>query len=170
MIYTLFHSVLKVLNKLHVFLQKPLRRIEVEEIGVDEDDIKSAIQKIEASQGASKKLITAQDSETFQKFVGNKTGTILTRESEEPESDRELHIPNIQDLGGSENAEEDATEQLSQMPKSSAKSAMADMYSPPVSPRTSPRIPGTPVNSYQFQTDWKVLKDDNEAIYQYLKV
>ena len=39
-----------------------------------------------------------------------------------------------------------------------------------VSPNVSPRIPPVPTSSYQFQADWKVLKDTTHKFYQYFKV
>ena len=56
--------------------------------------------------------------------------------------------------------------------KSTSKDSINTKSTCPVigSPSTSPRVPPVPTSSYQFQADWKVLKNTREQFYQYFKV
>ena len=57
------------------FFQKPLMHIEIEEIGLDdEQERKSAISRIEEGQGQSKKELIDKDSKMFERFTAISPG------------------------------------------------------------------------------------------------
>ncbi|XP_076447781.1 RNA polymerase II-associated protein 3-like [Babylonia areolata] len=175
--------------------KKPLRRIEIEEIGLKEDtERKEAIARVEAKQSSAKKAMEAKDREMFEKFtvkasgdngeafakdmkpVGEKASADTVRD--EPQSrlenagEGEQCLTNLKaDAASKVNAQSAVSK--SEKRDSSGKLLNGSSASKPSSPRegvsfiasTLERDP--PQTSYQFQTDFRVLKNDLEAFYTY---
>ena len=84
------------------------------------------------------------------------TGVNLNGNTEENENSLKLNISEItgdeQDVKPARNKKKPATSAST------------------TSPQTSPRVPPVPSSSFQFQADFKVLKNTSEQFYQYLKV
>lgn len=127
-------------------------RLDIEDI--DHDDIKlklnAAVAKTTDMQSAEKKRIVAQDAESFNKYV-----SLEKNPGKNPGNTR-----TTQDASRTYQSPADITANRS--------SALTESKSDSVqSPRTSPRVPE---NSYQFQTDWKTVKNDLDRSYEFLKV
>lgn len=125
--------------------KKPLIRIQIEEIGGDDDSQRqSAIEDVQKSQSEAKKLVTSQDNKMFEKFTSsNKT---VDRNSTKPSQSEKTSESNIKlDL-------QEITSSITEESKS-------------VSPRSMP----VPSSSFQFQTDYKMLKTDLKSFYVYVK-
>lgn len=149
--------------------------------------LNEAVAKTTASQSAEKKRIVAQDSEMFNQFVtragGDSTAsdaalksTLTTKPSRKIEvvASSETPIQSPADIGKSsmtnvsQNGNKPVTSpaDIGKLNLTSITKSAAD-NSPQQSPNTSPRAP---INSYQFQRDWKSVKHDVEEIYKYLQV
>ena len=150
-------------------LQKPLRRVQIEEIGNDRDEAqRRAVQEIKSSQSQATKDITARDEELFQRLAGKDKPADSTQAVSPPQGQGQEDLK----INLSEVTEEDTKVKITKEP--SSESQKHSVKSPPSStsstPTTSPRMPPVPTTSFQFQTDWQSLKNHPEKFYQYFKV
>lgn len=146
-------------------------RLEIEEI--DHDNVKSklnaAVAKTTELQSEEKKRIVAQDNKLFSKYLPSET-----RSSNHSES---KHIEELNESSQAYTSPSDIGK-LNLAASNDVRTEKVEILRPTSSPRstnespkTSPRIsPRTPANSYQFQRDWKTVKDDIDKSYEYLKV
>ena len=133
-------------------------RIDVAEI--DDDHIKTRLQeavaKTTAKQSEEKKRVVAKDNEMFSKF------TDVAKSNEEPKAETSgssiLSPADIGKLNLTDNQEKETILETKLSPR---------LCPPADDPVTSPRLP---TNSYQFQKDWKTVKNDADRIYRYLQV
>ncbi|KAK3584877.1 hypothetical protein CHS0354_023462 [Potamilus streckersoni] len=180
---------------------KPLRRIQIEEIGMDEDEErKASICRVKEGQSAVKKKISECDEKMFEHFYIDSPGDIASAMGHvQPERNSNQNFITIK------NTSEELTSVISSQKESSsldnsrmqdadisdAKSGISverldlgshpkvpsvekdqskvSMSSPVISPTTSPRELPIPQTSYQFQADFKVLKNNAEAFYRYFR-
>jgi len=169
-------------------LQKPLRRIEIEEVGFEEDlEKQTAITRAKASQGQMKKNITQKDEQMFEHFIDNPR----KHESFVEEHTRQRHAQII--TKGTDNSvpkivevekpvDKDTVKEEFKLDLSEENKIKTSKQSKSVSPRTtgsvsprtsesvSPRSMAVPQTSFQFQADYKILKNNLEHFYQYIKV
>lgn len=131
---------------IYFYLQKSLIRIQIEEIGGDNDNQRqSAIEEVKKSQSEAKKLVTSQDNKIFEQFTTSDK-TVDRNSSEQLESEKTSESSIKLDL-------KEITSSITEESKS-------------VSPRSMP----VPSSSFQFQTDYKMLKTDLKSFYVYIKV
>lgn len=134
-----------------------MRRLEIEEVGVEETDIRQAARsRVEESHSKQRKETESKDNQMFAKFtnpgmINPPAPTPQTDQEPKPvinktESETKLDLSNVQNEA-----------QASVSPRSEVKSL-------------SPRSFSVPASSFQFQADYKVLKTDMSAFYDYLKV
>ena len=140
-------------------VQKPLRRIEVEEIGEDEEEVKRRrlVTSAQAAQSETKQRVTSEDYAAFDRLMG--AGDSASASGETDVASRNGHHTPKQD---SPRATTDSSS-----PKSS-KTLVTDQ-SPEVQ-TAAPTVPGVPSTSYQFQADYARLKPHPDLFYQYFKV
>uniref|UniRef100_K1QQK9 RNA polymerase II-associated protein 3 n=1 Tax=Magallana gigas TaxID=29159 RepID=K1QQK9_MAGGI len=135
---------------------KPLRRLEIEEVGVEETDIRQAARsRVEESHSKQRKETESKDNQMFAKFtnpgmINPPAPTPQTDQEPKPvinktESETKLDLSSVQKEA-----------QASVSPRSEVKSL-------------SPRSFSVPASSFQFQADYKVLKTDMSVFYDYLK-
>ncbi|KAK7101607.1 RNA polymerase II-associated protein 3-like [Littorina saxatilis] len=177
--------------------KKPLRRIEIEEIGIKENtERKAAIAKVEAQQSSVKKEIEAKDRQIFEKFTGKASGdTNKSRDSKlngdaesqvfaSTENGSQTYSHNShtceKDVAGSKDSKLDNSivppvKTVAQAnKKKDSKGSQKETSTPkPISPRggvvAHPLEREPPQTSFQFQGDFKVLKNDLQAFYAYFK-
>lgn len=172
--------------------QKPLRRLDIEEVGLEEADIKSAVARTEATQSKMKRDIMEREGGDFQRFTANSPADIAalcarnttvteclpngdtqhgdltdsvhkcdTNRTLDQGSDSERFKPCQAEasLGSVKlvNTDKNENHACSQSGKGVSTSS--------VSPRETP----VPVNSVQFQADYRRLKSDKQAFYMYFK-
>ncbi|XP_062589376.1 RNA polymerase II-associated protein 3-like [Saccostrea cucullata] len=140
--------------------KKPLRRLEIEEVGIEETDIRQAARsRVEESHSSQRKETESKDNQMFTKFtspgminagstqhtVQESTPVINSDNSSKSQTDQKLDLSSVQN---------EAKTSIS--PRSEGKSV-------------SPRSFSVPASSFQFQADYKVLKNDTTAFYNYLK-
>lgn len=141
--------------------KKPLRRLEIEEVGVEETDIRQAARsRVEESHSKQRKETESKDNQMFAKFtnpgminfpaptpqtIQESKPVINNSSSAKPMSDTKLDLSSVQ-----------SEAQASDSPRSEVKSL-------------SPRSFSVPASSFQFQADYKVLKTDISAFSDYLK-
>lgn len=173
-------------------LQKPLRRIEIEEIGLKGNtERKAAIASVEAKQSSTKKEMEAKDQQMFEKFTVKASGDMgeaklisesrvtfnttsdSCAQSEVPQVSPEEETPVILSAVSNSNtvASDSQRQETSRLQNGSSRSK-------PISPRegggltsvssTLEREP--PQTSFQFQADFKILKNDLQSFYTYFKV
>ncbi|KAL5013578.1 hypothetical protein ScPMuIL_007848 [Solemya velum] len=133
---------------------KPLRRLEIEETGFDDDEQrKAAIAKVVESQSEIKKIITEKDDKLFEKFssLQKQGSSATTTKRTEPDqlTENNLTMNTCSDMTG-------------QMVKNVTTTHEANK---PVSTEMCP----LPETSYQFQADYKRFKNNLEAFYKYFK-
>ncbi|KAL4227099.1 RNA polymerase II-associated protein 3 [Mactra antiquata] len=164
--------------------KKPLKRIEIEEIGIDEIDIKSAVAKTEATQSQVKKDIVQKDSDTFSKFTANSPADIAMS------AVKNISINNDEQIKSDPNVPTGSIQcdNNEQMTPTKSKFESVVQSKTDTSPRRdetketsqtskvtqsekqlSPRSSSVPVNSVQFQAEFRKLKTDLEGFYQYFK-
>ena len=153
--------------------------MQIEEIGLEkEEEVKRLhrknVETVLAKQSEVKKQVTARDEATFDAFVKqkkdtpcNSVGSGSVRSSVTP---KETALENIDDIrqNGSESPRELGQE--AGVLNLKAKSSSEHCTDKEPSPRTSPRLPPVPTSSFQFQTDWKALRNSSEMCFQYFKV
>ncbi|KAL8612487.1 hypothetical protein ACOMHN_053741 [Nucella lapillus] len=174
--------------------KKPLRRIQIEEIGLKEDtQRKEAIAKVEAKQSSAKKAMEAKDRQTFEKFTAKDSGdsevsgstertTISDRcgsAHDKPQGVSEFVCEKEQSVM-KESASQNADAPTKKCSTSSAQTKDSSKLrgkssSKPSSPReagdfiASALEKDPPQTSYQFQADFRVLRNDLQAFYTYFK-
>lgn len=134
--------------------KKPLVRIHIEEIGGDDESHRqAAIEEVQKSQSEAKKQITSQDNKMFQKFTVNG----LKDSTDDEKSDKKQ-------TKSSENVENSIVESSIKLDLNGLTDNNSE-ESKSVSPRSLP----VPQSSFQFQSDYKVLKTDLRSFYLYVK-
>lgn len=195
------------ISKFSSLTQKPLKRIEIEEVGIEDVlERKAAKAKTLSAQSEAKKDIVERDSADFQRFTANspadiakfaagisssekKNGNSVLLEEESsniPNGDLQVKSNNPSD---SDVCDSDGRLALNvSNPKQTDKNKVTDTNKHFHSDRTSesnskkggssPRSVSCtqkqglsiPTTSVQFQTDFRQLRHDIEAFYQYFKV
>ena len=149
-------------------LQNPLRRVSIEEIGEDPDESRrKAVQERTSTQSDAKQKITQHDQKLFEQFTKSENTQDKTDEK-----------PKIETLEESVNDSEELKLNLaavhidddSQPVKDKRPVVKSPVSSQQSTPTTSPRVPPTPTTSFQFQADWKSLRNHDQPFYQYFKV
>jgi len=153
--------------------KKPLRRMVIEEIGDDrEEEQRAARSQAQASHSAAAKQVQAKDGQLFDRLhqaVIEEEATASTS----PADDLRLKIEDITSDKVNGDDKDTCQSNSSQLPTSktqvapNAKPVISSSQAP--SPISSPRCPKLPTTSYQFQADWKVLRNKPEMFYQYFK-
>lgn len=140
-----------------MILQKPLVRIQIEEIGGEDDTHRrAAIEEVEKSQSEAKKQITSQDNKMFEKFTSS-TGSLKSTENHRNSDKTSTNIKeSVKTLSEDSSIKLDLKDVTKSIPEESKS----------VSPRSMP----VPQSSFQFQTDYKELKSDLRSFYVYIKV
>lgn len=140
--------------------KKPLRRLEIEEVGVEETDIRQAARsRVEESHSQQRKETESKDNQMFAKFTnpGMINPPAPTPQTQEPK-------PVITNSSSTKTASE------TKLDLSSVQSETQTSVSPRSELKSlSPRSFSVPASSFQFQADYKVLKTDMSAFYDYLK-
>lgn len=160
----------------------------MEEIGVgDEEARAAAVASTVSSQSQAKQKITARDEQQFEQFTssaissGDTTENMkIDRDSEEKQTGKSGRKIVIEEVANGNNVTDaTSTKRPSQAPSEGERtSKMSDKVSSKAarsdkgmnSPEASPRVPPVPSTSFQFQTDWKTLRQHPEKFYQYFKV
>ena len=142
-----------------------MRRIVIEEIGIEDNKSQTEIAVMECSQSNAKQKITARDNDDFMQYINNKQTTVTEKEQEASKSADDSQAENNKaefklDLSSVESTPTIASKTL----KSS------EIGSDGISPMTSPWVPCVPQTSFKFQTDWKQLKKHDDKFYEYIKV
>ena len=132
------------------------------------------MEKAQEAQSITKKKITEQDNKLFNEQFASVTTV--------PPSDKK-EKPKVEEISSCENGTSLESELKLNLEPSESSSSKADSGTSSIkkvsprqpssissSPSTSPRLPPVPKTSYQFQTDWKVLRKHPQQFYQYLKV
>ena len=137
-------------------------RVEIEDI--DHDDVKlklnAAVAKTTKLQSKEKKRIVAQDEKLFSKYTEKDSdGELVAGQVYQSPADIAA-VSKPAAVSKQATASKDSTS----VTVSKSSSVKSDFTK---SPKTSPRAPA---NSYQFQKDWKSIKNDQERTYEYLKV
>lgn len=139
-----------------------MRRLEIEEVGVEETDIRQAARsRVEESHSKQRKETESKDNQMFAKFTNP---GMINPPAPTPQTDQEPK-PVIYNSSSTKTASETKLDLSSVQNEAQAS----------VSPRSevkslSPRSFSVPVSSFQFQADYKVLKTDMSVFYDYLKV
>nr|XP_022296918.1 RNA polymerase II-associated protein 3-like isoform X1 [Crassostrea virginica] len=142
--------------------KKPLKRLEIEEVGVEETDLRQAARsRVEESHSRQRKDTESKDNQMFAKFTS--PGMINAGSSQNIVKEPKPVIMN----GSAVKSQTDTRLDLSSVHSETSPQAS-------VSPRSeakslSPRSFSVPGSSFQFQADYKVLKNDTAAFYDYLK-
>ncbi|XP_060064899.1 RNA polymerase II-associated protein 3-like [Ylistrum balloti] len=162
----------------HERSQKRLRRIHIEEVGMEEDlERRSAIHKVKEGQSEAKKIITARDEVMFDKFTSSNPTPVEEHssliQSVSPSPDNKSSTVMIEELTNNTNdlsldlSEKVKMEKTAE--KTSQKVNSADSPRDRGSESVSPRGLQTPQSSFQFQSGYKMLKNDLEQFYMYIK-
>ena len=184
-------------------MQKPLRRIEIEEIGLKENtERKAAIAKVEAKQSSSKKEMEAKDQQMFEKFTVKASGDMgqekangesrvsfnatgdSCAQSELPQVNRSDETPTAAEESRSEDSavpsapSDTRTVAPDNRRKDRSRLQNGSSRSKPASPLEGGGLASVrsalerepPQTSFQFQADFKSLKNDLQAFYTYFKV
>lgn len=182
-------------------LQKPLKRIEIEEVGLDDDTERQvAMSKTLSAQSETKKNIVQQDSTDFQRFTANSPADIASlaaNSGAKSDSGASSLISEVNEIESVVNGQESTKPvpktsdskvcDKNSKTKATESSCTANKpFKKPVSENsnnsskggTSPRSVNSvqakefsvPTTSVQFQADYRRLKSDIEAFYQYFKV
>lgn len=153
-------------------------------------DIKSAVARTEATQSQTKRDIVDKESDGFQRFtavspadisslsVRNMNGDTLNGETNANASS-DSDIPDICDTNKA--ISKDTSPEGSRVSTTSSthvksdkhanqKAARTDMDASQAGKQVAPQADPVPVNSIQFQADYRRLKADSRAFYQYFKV
>ncbi|XP_013380007.1 RNA polymerase II-associated protein 3 [Lingula anatina] len=145
--------------------KKPLKRIEIEEIGADEEarKIEASIASIQATQSEGKRKVLEGDAKLFEKF------TSATRLEEEKSSvlshNGSLKSNDLKDTEHRHNLSKSPTE-LS--PRKETRQSPRQNKNITQSSSTPSTVDGK-LTSFQFQAEWKRLKNDNAAFFDYIK-
>lgn len=171
-----------------MFWQKALKRIEIEEIGYDEEEekIKLKISTAQERQSEITKKSTEKDNKDFDRFTkldnAKDEKEKIKPKIEELESNRENEVsPRSQNPGNQQQSPKLNDSSISpRQQKEIVEKQPIKVTSPRLqSSNTSPRLnneapvnslPPAPQTSYQFQADWKMLKNNTNLFAEYLKV
>ena len=153
------------IRRIMFLFQKPLRRIQIEEIGLDKEEeekqiIHEKVASVLATQSEAKKQTTARDEAKFDAFVKRRKDVPCNGlRSDTADKIPSNHVHNVscnrvesvkghaQDVSSSERCAENG-----------------------VLSRTNRSLPPVPTSSIQFQADWKALRNDPDLCFQYFKV
>lgn len=175
------------------FQQKPLRRLEIQEIGVEQNTKqKEAIAKVVATQSTAKKEMEARDKEMFEHFVGHSacgvtdTAKTISRDLENRDMQATCEDNTAEHCETKKNESVEAYSDLNPAAVDTAtkksdisrkRTHSTDLKPVPLQTHTSgsASLAGVlekdpPQTSFQFQADFKVLKSDLHAFYNYFKV
>lgn len=182
-----------------MLFQKPLKRIEIQEIGVEENTRqREAIAKVQAAQSTAKKELEAKDKQMFQHFTerplplegGSESQPLNTTKCSNPPLQLQS-ISNIQPTDMQsvpENSLMDteivfdskhtsvvsisnsAESKITTQKDSSAQSPLPQVSEGGIMSIKTILAREPPHSSFQFQADFKVLKNDLHAFYLYFKV
>ena len=148
----------------HLF-QKPLRRLQIEEIGLDDGKtIREAIAKTEASQSDAKRRVTEQDGKMFEHFV-SPNQSLASGDLQVLDHGGKSQAGEASGQGEQNGQSEQSGLDPQQVEGPSTKQAPTNTL-----PSASPRVPAVPTSSFQFQADWKILKKHPDKFYLYFKV
>lgn len=155
----------------HERSKKPLRRIHIEEVGLEDDNVRqSAINKVTATQSEAKRHIVEREAEMFQKFTANSPADIarMTTKQATPSVNEGEICDRLKDVNViSEQSE--VSNKVNAKPVSNKGGGEKKLPAKKeISPKTSPRQLAIPSSSVQFLSDYKLLKDP-ESFYQYFK-
>lgn len=139
-----------------------MRRLEIEEVGVEETDIRQAARsRVEESHSKQRKETESKDNQMFAKFTNP---GMINPPAPTPQTDQEPK-PVINNSSSTKTASE------TKLDLSSVQNEAQGSVSPRSEVKSlSPRSFSVPVSSFQFQADYKVLKADMSAFYDYLMV
>ncbi|CAH1785180.1 unnamed protein product [Owenia fusiformis] len=168
--------------------KKPLIRLDIEEIGVDNEEQKRTeqIKEVKSSQSEVKHKMVEKDEKLFEQFTENASPASIVnmmshskRTPNKPSADEVIGVKaSIEEIDGTDVKETVSSKRKSISPRINSNTAQSNTLvkktSPMTSPRDtqtdlSPRIPPVPQSSFQFQTDCKVLKKHKEKFYTYFK-
>lgn len=192
--------------------KKPLKRIEIEEVGLEDDlERKSGIAKVEQGQGQVKKALMEKDNQMFEKFTAKSPAdigklhtqsqssqvnpseehlnqhTVLSNGVDEHQNTRptnpkpkicdnieQVHLDVNLDLRALNNDSANSSDKKLETNTTLESSTKRNIVKTKVpSPRShgdiSPREKPVPTTSFQFQADYKSMRHNSEAFYQYLK-
>lgn len=173
----------------HERSKKPLKRIEVEEVGLDDDELqKAAIAKLIASQSDTKKQMTQRDNQMFEQLTGSsdlvksevlknisindKNQTSGNKENKQDKSQQNIVKSELKSSNDQDNTTGTTRLKPSVAMTTDTKldlSSVSDSKHSDDSPSVSPRSLPVPQTSFQFQKDYKSVKSNLEAFYHYLK-
>ena len=163
-------------NSIFVF-QKPLRRIQIEEIGLEKEEeekrlLRKNVESVLATQSKVKKHVMARDEATFDAFVKQQKDAPCNRVNN---GNIQSNVTADETVSGdvnniTRNGAESPREVLCSEATSVVESSSECCPNKETSPRTSPRLPPVPTSSFQFQADWKILRNNPELCFQYFKV
>lgn len=133
----------------------------IEEIGLEGDsERKEAVAKVTESQSEAKRNITNKDNEMFERFV-----------KDDDKSHKKSSKISILETSNNDVLNDELESLKIDLSKVPVKSEQKNVPTKNVVKKAvSPRSLGVPQSSFQFQADYKSLKNDKEAFYQYLKV
>ena len=124
-----------------MYLQKPLRRVVIEEIGKAPAECSRLVAPASWAAGDARRQTLAEDDVRFQRMVAPPVNGDLTERT----------------------AKDTATAPSENMVTSERRPSADTVHS-------SPRIPPAPSTSFQLQVDWKSLASHPEHLYKYLMV
>lgn len=165
---------------------KSLRRIDIEEVGLEEGDFRSAVAKTEATQSKLKRDIMEREADEFQRFTAHSPADIAALSARTAESggliNGETFLDNQHSVKDNQIARKDDTkppnsedssvpaEAVSHTSTKSAENIVHSVADKNISKGSvSPREIQVPVNSVQFQTDYRRLKSHKEAFCSYFQ-
>ncbi|XP_056000993.1 RNA polymerase II-associated protein 3-like isoform X2 [Ostrea edulis] len=141
--------------------KKPLRRLDIEEIGIEETDTRQAARsRVEESHSQQRIETESKDNQMFAKFTT--PGMINARSTPQTLKESKPVISN----DNSAKSQSDTKLDLSSVQNGTKASVSPRSEGKSLSPRSFP----VPASSFQFQSDYKVLKNDTSSFYDYLKM
>ena len=160
----------------HLF-QKPLRRLQIEEIGLDDGKtIREAIAKTEASQSDAKRRVTEQDGKMFEHFVSPNQSLasgdlqVLDHGGKSQAGEASGQGEQSEQGGQGEQSEQGGQGEQRGLDPQQVEGPSTKQAPTNTLPSASPRVPAVPTSSFQFQADWKILKKHPDKFYLYFKV
>lgn len=138
-----------------------MRRLDIEEIGIEETDTRQAARsRVEESHSQQRIETESKDNQMFAKFTT--PGMINARSTPQTLKESKPVISN----DNSAKSQSDTKLDLSSVQNGTKASVSPRSEGKSLSPRSFP----VPASSFQFQSDYKVLKNDTSSFYDYLKV
>lgn len=165
-----------------------MKRIEIEEVGLDDDaERRAALSKTLSAQSEAKKNIVERDTADFERFTVNSPADIPVlaanqssendnKDSDLVNSESKLNTPNGRiELVDASSGESSVCDKKTKTKKTTEVSKEVNgALKGNTSPRRvnlAPKLEfSVPATSVQFQADYRQLKADVEAFYQYFKV